>query len=191
MTRVLTRISACGQFALASSAIAAMTLPMILLGCTTKHTTTTITKITPTQQPQFPPTPTAPPPSFTLFHHNATSITLVTADNATDSQIEAIIYQLRDAGHTHTFGRLHIPQKLVDARDPILWFHIYRGSKCASEKYVSGPPPCGPSYHAAGEYTLGSFKDPNRDEGALLHGDGQATQLWNPDAPYVPPLPLS
>jgi hypothetical protein len=141
------------------------------------------------QTAQYPPRPTTPPPTFRVFHTSDNSITLVTTPHATDAQIEAIIYQLRDAARTHTFDALHIPQKLVDARSPILWFHIYRGPQCASEKYASGPPPCGPSYHAAGEYTLGSFKDPHHDEGAILHGEDQTTQLWNPDAPQstMPP----
>jgi len=63
------------------------------------------------------------------------------------------------AANTHTFGSIHLPQDVIDARSPIIWFHIYRGPKCASEKYA-GKLPCGPSYRASGEFTLGSFHDP-------------------------------
>ena len=103
--------------------------------------------------------------------------------NATDEQIEAILWKLHDAARTQTFDDLLISQKLVDARNPIIWFHIYRGPKCADEKYTTDALPCGPSYHAAGDYTLGSFSNKNRDDGILLHADGHQTELWNPDAP--------
>jgi hypothetical protein len=161
-----------------------------LLGCKSAPPPTPATTSQP-QQAQYPPRPAIPPPAFKVFHQSPTTITLVTSLDATDQQIAAVIYQLRDAAHAHTFDTLHIPQKLVDARDPILWFHIYRGAKCASEKYASGPPPCGPSYHAAGEYTLGGFSSRDRDQGDLLHGENQTTPLWNADAPYVAPQPAT
>ena len=55
---------------------------------------------------------------------------------------------------------------------------------CAAEKYASGAPPCGASYHAAGDYTFGDYTNPTWDDGELLHGDGVQTPLWNPDAPH-------
>jgi len=135
---------------------------------------------------QYPPRPTVPPPAFKVFHHDASSITLVTKDNASDAEIEAIIWELRDAAQAHSFDKLGVPQKVVEARDPIVWFHIYRGAKCASEKYTTGTLPCGASYHAAGEYTLGSFSNPNRDSGVLLVDQEHSTQLWEPDAASSP-----
>ena len=131
----------------------------------------------------YPPRPTIAPTAFKVFHTTDNSITLVTDANATDDQVAAILWQLHDAAHNHTFDALHIPQQLVDKRDPMIWFHIYRGPKCASEKYATGTLPCGPSYHAAGDYTLGSFANKDRDDGVLLHADDKQTQLWNPDAP--------
>jgi len=127
--------------------------------------------------------PSVAPPAFQVFHHDASSITLVTKENATDAEIESLIWELRDAAQAHTFNKLKIDQKWVDARDPMMWFHIYRGSKCASEKYASGAPPCGGSYHAAGDYTLGGFTNRDRDDGLLLQGEDRQTQLWNPDVP--------
>jgi hypothetical protein len=160
----------------------------LVLGCnsTPKPTPTPIPAATTTAQ-SYPPRPTDTPPPFKLFHQIKDSITLVTDEHATDEQIEAIVWQLRDAAKAHTFNKLHIPQKAVDARDPIMFFHIYRGSKCAAEKYAAGDPPCGGSYHAAGDYTLGSFKNPYRDDGVLLHDELHQTELWNPDAPTNPP----
>jgi hypothetical protein len=156
-----------------------------LLGCSSKPAPNVVT-ITPAgaqQQPQYPARPTVPPPAFKVFHHDASSITLVTKDNATDAEIAAVIWQLRDAAQAHSFDKIGVPQKLVDARDPIVFFHLYRGSKCASEKYTSGALPCGASYHAVGEFTLGGFSNHDRADGSLLHDEQHQTELWNPDAP--------
>jgi hypothetical protein len=156
-----------------------------LFGCSSKpvHNTSTITTDKPAAI-QYPARPTVPPPPLKLFHHDNSSITLVTSEAATDDQITAILFQLHDAAHAHTFDALHIPQKLVDARDPYMWFHIYRGPKCAPEKYAPGAPPCGGSYHAAGDYTLGSFTNPNRDDAIVFTGpDRKEVHLWNPDTP--------
>jgi hypothetical protein len=93
----------------------------------------------------------------------------------------AIIYQLRDAATAHTFDALHLPQSFIDKRDPIVWFHIYRGTKCASEKYAARLP-CGASYHAADGFIFGGFKNPNRTDGELIPDEDHSTPLWNPDA---------
>jgi len=134
-------------------------------------------------QPTTPPRPTVAPPTFKVFHQTADTLTLVTKEAATDEEIEAILWQLRDAAHSHTFDKLHINQKFVDAGKPPIWFHIYRGAKCASEKYTDGKLPCGGSYHSAGDYTFDSSH--NWDKGVLRHTDDSETQLWNPDAPYT------
>jgi hypothetical protein len=154
-------------------------------GCKTASTpspTTTSTTSAPAPA-QYPARPTIATARFEVFHHNADSITLVTKENASDAVIEAILWQLRDAARTHSFDKLGVPQKLVDARDPIIFFHLYRGSKCASEKYTSGALPCGASYHAAGEFTLGGFANHDRADGALLQDENHQIELWNPDAP--------
>jgi hypothetical protein len=135
------------------------------------------------QLPQYSVRPAIPPPPFKLFHQTDNSLTLVTGDNATDEQIESLVWQLHDAARNKSFDKLHLPQTFIDKRDPIVFIHIYRGTKCAAEKYAAGNPPCGGSYHAAGDYTLGSFKDPNRDDGVLLHDENHQLELWNPDAP--------
>jgi hypothetical protein len=150
-----------------------------LLGC--RSTPATPTVVRNELFTTYPTRPTVPPPPFNLFHQTDNSLTLVTADNATDEQIESLIWQLHDAGRDKSFDKLHLPQKFIDKRDPIVFIHIYRGTKCAAEKYAAGNPPCGGSYHAAGDYTLGSFKNPNRDDGLLLHDENHQTELWNPD----------
>jgi hypothetical protein len=155
-------------------------LSVTALGCSSKPAPTAPVA-TATTTPHYPPRPTTPPPTFKLFHHDTSSITLVVPETSTDTQLAALLFEFRDAAQSRTFDTLHIPQKLVDARDPKLWFHIYRGPKCAAEKYASGPPPCGGSYHAAADFTLGSFKDPNRTEGVLLQDETHQTELWKPD----------
>ncbi|MDE1155597.1 MAG: hypothetical protein PW735_07675 [Acidobacteriaceae bacterium] len=129
----------------------------------------------------YPARPSITAPAFRLFHKTNDSFTLVTDEHATDEQIEAILWQLHDAAHTHSFDRIGIPQSLVDKRDPILWFHLYRGARCASEKYTTGALPCGASYHAAGDYTLGGFTNKNRDEASLLQADDRELPLWPSD----------
>jgi len=150
---------------------------VLLLGCTTPKPTTQSPTLSTTH---YTSRPTTPPPPFKLFHQSPDTLTLTTTESASNTQIAALIYQLRDAANTHTFGSIHLPQNLIDARNPIIWFHIYRGPKCASEKYAAKLP-CGPSYHAAGEFTLGSLHDPNRTDGAIDIDENHQTELWNPD----------
>ncbi|MES2393211.1 MAG: hypothetical protein V4555_16330 [Acidobacteriota bacterium] len=160
---------------------AALCALLLTFGC---NSTPTPSAPKPTQPTlTYPARPTTTPPPFKLFHTTPDSITLTTTEQATDDQIAAIVYQLHDAAQSHTFDALHLPQKLIDARSPYIWFHLYRGTKCASEKYTQGKLPCGNAYHAAADYTLGGFKNPNHDDGLLLHNNGQSTELWNPDAP--------
>jgi hypothetical protein len=160
----------------------------LIPGCksTPIATTKTITITT-----QYPIRPTTQPPPFKLFHQTNDSFTLTTTPTATDTQIASILYQLRAAAHTRTFDALHIPQKLVDARDPMVWFHLYRGPKCAPEKYTDGKLPCGPSYHAAGDYTFGGGAHHDWDSGVLLpktdSPTDHETQLWPPGSPYTSP----
>jgi len=177
--RVVARNRFCHTFAIATLAVVFATLA----GCKSAPTPTPAPSTPVVAKSTYPPRPTIAPPPFKVFHTTDNSITLVTDANATDDQIAAILWQLHDAAHNNTFAALHIPQQLVDKRDPMVWFHVYRGPKCASEKYTTGALPCGPSYHAAGDYTLGSFSNKDRDDAVLLHADDKQTELWNPDAP--------
>jgi hypothetical protein len=184
---VLTHVVSRHRVSLASFALSASVAALLLLGCNTTHTTTTSTITTTQASSQYSPRPTIPAPPFKLFHQTPEgSFTLVTAPTATDQQIAAIIFQLRDAAHTRTFDKLGIPQTKVDARDPMVWFHIYRGPKCASEKYTDSKLPCGDHYNASGDYTFGGGPNHQWDDGVILHGEDHQTELWNPNAPYTP-----
>jgi hypothetical protein len=109
-------------------------------------------------------------------------------DKEDDGQLSALVWQLRDAARSHAFDSIHIPQSQVDADGKTVWFHIYRGTKCAPEKYAPGKPPCGASYHAAADYTLDTHSTPPWDKGVVYHAvdDPHPTLLWDPDAPYTP-----
>ena len=157
-----------------------------LTGCNTSAAPTPAPAKPATPAITYPARPTIAPPAFKVFHQDAQGITLVAPENATDDQIEAIIWQLRDAAQSHSFDKLHISQKLVDARDPIEWFHLYRGAKCASEKFTQGPLPCGHAYHVAGEFTLGSFHDKDHNLGSLVQDENHQTPLWDANAPHHP-----
>lgn len=160
-----------------------LALVLLLIGC--NSTSAPKTDATPAAAPAPAPTIprlTATPAPFKLFHYYGNSFTLTTPDNATDDEIAALVWQLRDATRTHTLDKLHLSQKDVDAGSTT-WFHIYRGTKCASEKYTEGKLPCGASYHATGDYT---YSKRVWDKGILLHNEKE-TELWNPDAPYTPP----
>jgi hypothetical protein len=161
---------------------------LLLLGCKSTPTPAPHTEATPAPSITYPARPTTPPASFKLFHHYDSSFTLTTPDKATDDQLAALVWQLRDAARTHTFDKLHIPQKDVDAGGANVWFHIYRGTKCAGEKYTDGKLPCGNSYHASADYTYSLINSKPWDKGVLLH-DEKETPLWNPDAPYIPTHP--
>ena len=137
--------------------------------------------------PPITPRPNVPAPPFKVFHRGESSITLVTKESASDDEIAALVWQLRDAQHAHSFDKLGIPQKMIDKRNPIIWFHIYRGSRCASEKYAPGKLPCGPAYHAAGDYTLGGFTNKDHEEGVVLKDENHQTPVWKPDEPYNAP----
>ena len=137
--------------------------------------------------PTYPSRPTVAPLPFHVVHKDEDTYTLVTTDNATDDQVAAILWQLHDANQTHTFDKLHLSQKFIDARQPKVWIHLYRGAKCANEKYTTKEYPCGASYHGAGDLTFGGYKNPAYEE-AVLHPLNNAPEqrLWNPDAPPKP-----
>ena len=156
-------------------------LPLLLIGCKSTPAPAPAPAADTTPAVTYPARPTTPPAPFTVFHHGNNSFTLVVKEDATDDQISALVWQLRDAGETHTFDKLHIPQKLVDAYGPSVAFHIYRGTKCAAEKYAPGEPPCGGSYHASGDYTLDSHTSPPWENGVILHGEDR-TNLWDADS---------
>ncbi len=134
------------------------------------------------QESRFAPRPSVAAPSFKVFHQDNDTYTLVTREDASDDEIAAVLWELRDAARSRGFDKLHLSQTFIDARKPSVWFHVYRGAKCASEKFTKGKLPCEAAYHGAGDYTLGAYHDPLWDDAILHHADATETHLWNPDA---------
>ena len=164
-----------------SAAATVVCLAMMLAGCQAEPRQVALKSEPATALHSFPVRPSVIAPAVKVFHQTDNTLTLVTKVEATDDEVAAILWKLRDAAAGHTFAAMGIPQAVVDARKPIEWFHVYRGPKCASEKYASGKTPCGDSYHAAGDFTLGSYTNRDWNDGELIHSDGSETQLWSPD----------
>jgi hypothetical protein len=164
---------------------ALLLLPFLLIGCKSAPTPAPTPAAETTPAATYPPRPTTPPAPFKIFHHANSTFTLTVAPNATDDEISALVWQFRDAARTHSFDTIKIPQKEVDADGSNVWFHIYRGAKCAPEKYAPGNPPCGGSYHASGDYTF--VPHPTWDKGQLNPGQDHPIDLWDSEAPYAPP----
>ncbi len=142
--------------------------------------------VLPASQPAstaYPRRPTTVPAPFTLLHQTDNSLILVTQPNASNPELASLLWYLRDAAQAHTFDQLHLPQTFIDARHPKVFFHVYRGAKCATETYVKGPYPCGASYHGSADFSFGGFSNPNATDGSLVAADGSITHLWNPEAP--------
>ena len=89
----------------------------ILAGCKSAPATAPVQA---TAAVQYPARPNVAAPEFKVFHHDASSVTLVTKENASDAEIESLIWELRDAAAAHSFDKLKIDQKGVDARDPMM-----------------------------------------------------------------------
>src|SRR5215469_14943110 len=121
--------------------VALIALVLLLPGCNSTTSTPSLKTdaTSPAASTPTTPRPTAAPAPFKLFHYYNNSFTLTTPNNATDDEIAALVWQLRDAARNHTLDKLHLSQKDVDA-GTTTWFHIYRGTKCASEKYTEGKP---------------------------------------------------
>ena len=136
----------------------------------------------PVAKQSYPARPSGAVPSFKLVHRDNDTFTLATSEAASDDQIAALLWQFHDAARAHTFDALHLSQTFIDARQPKVWFHVYSGAKCASEKYVKGPLPCDASYHGVGDYMLGSYANRDWDEAVVHHPGGTETRLWDSDA---------
>ncbi len=136
------------------SATVALALALALVGCksTPAPTPTSAANPTPSPSRHLSPTPDRDPCRLQGLPLLQQQLHPHHPRQATDDEIAALVWQLRDATRTHTLDKLKISQKDADAGSTT-WFHIYRGTKCASEKFTTGKLPCEASYHATGDYT--------------------------------------
>ncbi len=172
-----------GWFKSAPPALALALFAVCCLGCKNSQLPAKSSSSAAAETYHFAPRPTVAPPAFKVFHQDDDTYTLVTRANATDDEVEAILWQFRDAARAHSFDSLHLSQKFVDTRKPSIWFHVYRGPKCAGEKFAKGEYPCGAKYNGAGDFTLGAYNNPGWNQGVLHHPDGSESQLWDSEAP--------
>ncbi len=119
----------------------AFTAALLLAGC--KSTPPAPNRTPCAASGPLPGSPDRSPPSFKVFHHDASSITLVTKGRRNRCRDRSPhLAASRRRAHAHLRHAQDQPEA-GRRRDHKIWFHIYRGSKCASEKYADGPPPCG------------------------------------------------
>lgn len=144
--------------------------------------------VPPTKEPvkpvvTYPARPSVAPAAFTVLHFNpdTSTFTLIAKEDATDDELIATVWQLRDAARSGSLETLKI--KTPAGND--LRTSIYRGKKCATEKYAPGAPPCGGSYHGAADYTMSKLPGKVWDKGLLHRADGKDIELWDTDAPYT------
>ena len=168
------------------SHIPLLLLPLLLIGCKSAPAPAPTPAAETTPAVTYPARPTTPPPAFKIFHHANSSFTLTVKDTATDDEISALVWQLRDAARTHSFDNIKIPQKEVDADGTTVWFHIYRGTKCAPEKYAPGPLPAEPATTPPATTPSPPTPPPVGQRLNSTPANDHPTDLWNPDAPYTP-----
>lgn len=165
--------------------VASVVLAMLATGCKSPQPAAPAEQSKATEPVAFyPARPSVKAPAFKVFHTHDSIITVVTKQDATDEEIESLIWELRDAAHARTLDALKVSQKMVDERAPLVWFHIYRGPKCAAEKYADGDLPCGNRYNGAGDYTYGGYANKELDRGVIRDGDKEM-ELWDAEKVYV------
>ncbi|HEY0264612.1 MAG TPA: hypothetical protein VGC07_08815 [Granulicella sp.] len=165
-----------------------LAVPFLLIGCKSAPApapAATAAENPPVPKPTYPARPTVPLPAFKVFKHINSSFTLTIKPDATDDEIESLIWQLHDASRTRTLNSIKISQKAFDTDGDSVNFHIYRGTKCATEKFVPEVV-CGGGYHASGDYTYTTVNKKPWDTGTLLHDEDHRVRLWDPEAPYTP-----
>lgn len=133
------------------------------------------------------PHPPVMAPTFRVVHQAGTIVTLVVPERTTDDQVKDLLWLLRDRTMSSSLDSLRISQTLIDRRNPMVWFQIYRGSKCATENY-SKVKPCGRDQHEAGWFAYGSYASPYSSGGEVYHGanETESETVWDATTPYSP-----
>lgn len=127
-------------------------------------------------------------PPFFVSHQDELFATLIVPKQTTDFGVRNLIWLLRDAARSQTLNSLGISQTLVNSRNRIYTFHIYRGTKCAERVYRNHRPPCAVNDRELAFYQVGSFVSPDGD-GALLFPGGSESKsevLLPAGSPYTP-----
>ena len=103
----------------------------------------------------LPPRPTAITTALRRLPTTDNSITLVTGSPMppTTRSLPSLVSPRRRVAQTTPSSALHISQQLVDKRDLMIWFHIYRGPKCAAKSTPPANSPAAPATTPPADYT--------------------------------------
>ena len=156
-----------------------------LYGCDGNPSAPAPSEIGKAAQPSGEDHPIVTAPAFRVVHQAGTIVTLIIPEKTTDDQIVNLLWFLRDRAISSTLDSAGISQRLVDRRDPMVWFQIYRGTKCASENY-SKHRPCGQAEHEAAWFGYGSVSNRNSNAGEIFHGPNETEpeSVWDAGTPY-------
>ena len=127
-------------------------------------------------------------PVFTVLYQDKSLVTMTVPPKTSDEEVSNLIWLLRDAAHSRSLASIGISETLVESRDPIVTFEIYRNAKCAPEHYGKGKRPCGEADHDSAFYMFGNFADRDGDGATIFDGpnETEGIQLWVVNTPYEP-----
>ena len=119
-------------------------------------------------------------PPFRFFKMSAESgVSLVVPEKATEAEIRALLYFIREKVKTKKFSDLGILHPTSKNFNQLNYDHgmilVFRGEKCANEEFIDTVGPCGYGEHDAGSYQWGLLQ-PGPWDGAdvrLKSGDVQ------------------
>jgi len=124
-------------------------------------------------------------PPFKLFLQKIDMPTvLVVAETTPDDQLKSLLWYLRTKIRANAFKDLGIKPTATLYGIPGYtsgMVDLYRGPKCASEKYTpeGHPDPCGPSIHKSASYHWGDGNDPHADRADLISATGTVTPVFD------------
>lgn len=125
----------------------------------------------------------AHPPSKLFLQKIDMPTVVVVAETTPNEQMKALLWYLRTKIRTNAFKDLGLKPTDTFYGAPGYTsgiVDIYRGSKCASEKYTpqGHPDPCGPSIHKSASYHWGDGNDPHADGAYLVAETGAVTPVF-------------
>lgn len=128
------------------------TVAIVLDGC---HEPSSPTPNAATRGSETPKTTQVKPvnvvaPDFFISHQDQQYAVVIVPQTTSDEGIANLIWLLRDAAHSQSMNSLGFSETIVENRDWLFTFHIFRGKKCADENYRNGKEPCASSKQEGG-----------------------------------------
>ena len=166
------------------------TVAIVLDGCHKPSSPTQDAATTGSEKPKT--TPVKPvivvAPDFFISHQDQQYAVVIVPQTTTDEGIANLIWLLRDSAYSKSMNSLGFSETIVENRDWLYSFHIFRGKKCADENYRNGREPCASSKQEAGIFQYGSFHDRNDDAATIYHDqdESKAEALSPIGSPYTP-----